>query len=178
MALYVGRISYEKNIDTFLQLDMPGTKVVCGVGPLEARLKAKYPQVRWLGILDRDSLAQVYASADVFVFPSRSETFGLVMLEAMACGTPVAAFPEDGPREVLGAGVGGAPLGGVLHGSLLAATQQALSIPRSEARTRALEFTWAHAARLFQQYLVPARSSSQGVPVSVTKSVTQLSSGR
>ena len=178
VALYVGRISYEKNIDAFLQLDMPGTKVVCGVGPLEARLKAKYPQVRWLGILDRDSLAQVYASADVFVFPSRSETFGLVMLEAMACGTPVAAFPEDGPREVLGAGEGGAPLGGVLHDSLLAATQQALSIPRSEARTRALEFTWAHAARLFQQYLVPARSSSQGAPVSVTKSVTQLSSGR
>ena len=178
VALYVGRISYEKNIDAFLQLDMPGTKVVCGVGPLEARLKAKYPQVRWLGILDRDSLAQVYASADVFVFPSRSETFGLVMLEAMACGTPVAAFPEDGPREVLGAGEGGAPLGGVLHDSLLAAMQQALSIPRSEARARALEFTWAHAARLFQQYLVPARSSSQGVPVSVTKSVTQLSSGR
>ena len=95
-----------------------------------------------------------------------------------ASGTPVAAFPEDGPREVLGAGEGGAPLGGVLHDSLLAATQQALSIPRSEARTRALEFTWAHAARLFQQYLVPARSSSQGFSVSVTKSVTQLSSGR
>ena len=141
-------------------------------------IRDRYPQVRWLGILDREALAQVYASADVFVFPSRSETFGLVMLEAMACGTPVAAFPEDGPREVLGAGDGRVPMGGVLHASLLAATQQALSIPRSEARSRALEFTWAHAARLFQQYLVPARSSSQGVFVSVTKSVTQLSSGR
>lgn len=177
VSLYVGRISYEKNIEAFLQLDIPGSKVVCGVGPLEARLKAKYPQVRWLGILDRAALAQVYAAADVFVFPSRSETFGLVMLEAMACGTPVAAYPEDGPMEVLGAHSGQPPRGGVLHNDLLVASQQALAIPRSEARARALDFTWAHAARLFEQYLVPAQA--QGSPrVTVTKSVTSLSSGR
>lgn len=177
VSLYVGRISYEKNIEAFLQLEMPGTKVVCGVGPLEARLKAKYPQVRWLGILDRAALAQVYAAADVFVFPSRSETFGLVMLEAMACGTPVAAFPVDGPMEVLGTHTGQSPRGGVLHDSLLVATQEALAVARSEARSRALDFTWAEAAQLFQQHLVPANSGAK-VCVSVTNPVTSLSSGR
>ncbi|MBU0829995.1 MAG: glycosyltransferase family 1 protein [Gammaproteobacteria bacterium] len=177
VSLYVGRISYEKNIEAFLQLDMPGTKVVCGVGPLEARLKAKYRQVRWLGILDRAALAQVYAAADVFVFPSRSETFGLVMLEAMACGTPVAAFPVDGPMEVLGAHSAQPPRGGVLHDSLLVAAQEALAVARSEARSRALEFTWAEAAKLFQQHLVPAHSGAK-VCVTVTNTVTSLSSGR
>ena len=177
VSLYVGRISYEKNIEAFLQLDLPGSKVVCGVGPLQARLQAKYPHVRWLGILDRAALAQVYAAADVFVFPSRSETFGLVMLEAMACGTPVAAFPEDGPMAVLGAHGGEPPRGGVLHGDLRTAAQQALAVPRSEARARALDFTWAHAARLFEHYLVPAQPN-RGRDVTVTKSVTSLSSGR
>ncbi len=178
VALYVGRVSYEKNIEAFLQLEMPGTKVVCGVGPLEARLKSRYPQVRWLGILDREALAQVYAAADVFVFPSRSETFGLVMLEAMACGTPVAAFPVEGPMEVLGAHAGDAPQGGVLHDSLLTAAQEALAIPRSAARARALDFSWSHAARVFEQHLAPARSSSVTAGLPVTKSVTSLSSGR
>ena len=178
VALYVGRVSYEKNIEAFLELDMPGTKVVCGVGPLQARLKSRYPQVRWLGILERPALAQVYASADVFVFPSRSETFGLVMLEAMACGTPVAAFPVEGPMEVLGARDGKEPQGGVLHDNLLAATQQALATPRSEARARALDFTWSHAARVFEQYLVPAVSNPLALDASVTKPVTSMSSGR
>ncbi len=177
VCLYVGRVSYEKNIEAFLELEMPGSKVVCGVGPLEARLKARFPQVRWLGILDRAELAQVYAAADVFVFPSRSETFGLVMLEAMACGTPVAAFPVDGPLQVLGADSGAPPKGGALASDLLTATQVALAIPRSQARARALDFTWAQAARLFEQYLVPARPPVD-VPVTVTKTVTTLSSGR
>ena len=177
VSLYVGRVSYEKNIDAFLDLDLPGTKVVCGVGPLEARLKARYPHVRWLGILDRATLAKVYAAADVFVFPSRSETFGLVMLEAMACGTPVAAFPVDGPMEVLGAHTGQLPRGGALHDSLLVATQGALAVPRAQARSRALDFTWAQASQLFQQHLVPVRSGP-AISVSVTKSVTSLSSGR
>lgn len=177
VSLYVGRVSYEKNIEAFLQLEMPGTKVICGVGPLESRLKAKYPQVRWLGILDRVALAQVYAAADVFVFPSRSETFGLVMLEAMACGTPVAAFPVDGPMEVLGAHTGRPPRGGVLYDNLLLATQEALAVPRSQARSRAMDFTWAQAARLFEQYLVSVNASDPAF-VSVTKAVTSLSSER
>jgi glycosyltransferase involved in cell wall biosynthesis len=177
VSLYVGRISYEKNVEAFLAMDMPGSKVVCGVGPLETRLKAKYPQVRWLGILDRAALAQVYAAADVFVFPSRSETFGLVMLEAMACGTPVAAFPVEGPMEVLGAHAGQPPRGGVLNDDLLLATQEALAVPRSEARARALDFTWAQAARLFEQHLVPAQRKTLQREA-VTKAVTSLSSER
>lgn len=167
VSLYVGRISYEKNIESFLQMNMPGTKIVCGVGPLEQRLKERYPEVRWMGLLDRQSLAALYAAADVFVFPSRSETFGLVMLEAMSCGTPVAAFPVDGPLEVLGALEPQGARGGVLHADLLSACQAALAVPRHEARRRALDFTWAKATKLFVQYLVPARSGdlARVVPV-------------
>ena len=155
VSLFVGRVSYEKNIDAFLKLDIPGTKVVCGVGPLEAALKARYPQVRWMGVLPRDELAKIYAAADVFVFPSRSETFGLVMLEAMATGTPVAAYPVDGPLEVLGIS-GSGWQGGVLDEDLRQACDHALAVPRMEARARALDFSWSHAALLFESYLVPA----------------------
>lgn len=164
VSLFVGRISYEKNIEAFLRLDVPGTKVVCGVGPLEASLRERYPGVRWMGILPRDELAKLYAAADVFVFPSRSETFGLVMAEAMACGTPVAAFPVDGPLEVLGepaACEGGlAARGGVLHSDLQRAFYGALAVPRCEARGRALEFSWRHATHLFLSNLVPARQTT------------------
>ncbi|MDO8343431.1 MAG: glycosyltransferase family 1 protein [Cellvibrio sp.] len=157
ISLFVGRVSYEKNIAAFLELDMPGTKVVCGVGPLETSLKDRYPHVRWLGLLAREELAKVYAAADVFVFPSKSETFGLVMLEAMSCGTPVAAYPVDGPLEVLGSS-SRANLGGVMHTNLFQAIQYALSISRQEARTRALEFSWAQAAQLFACHLVLAKN--------------------
>ena len=149
----------EKNIETFLQLDIPGTKVVCGVGPLEASLKARYPKVRWLGLLARDELAKVYAAADVFVFPSKSETFGLVMLEAMACGTPVAAYPVDGPLEVLDTSDG--HKGGVLHADLHQAFGAALKVSRAQARERALAFSWRQAGQLFQDNLVAARPVSQ-----------------
>jgi glycosyltransferase involved in cell wall biosynthesis len=160
VSLFVGRVSYEKNIDAFLALDIPGTKVVCGVGPLEASLKERYPHVRWLGVLPRDELARVYAAADVFVFPSRSETFGLVMLEAMACGTPVAAFPVDGPLEVLGKPDGSCH-GGVMHQDLQQASYQAMQVPRYAARARALDFSWEHAAQLFEQHLVPAHAQAE-----------------
>ena len=159
ISLFVGRVSYEKNIDAFLRLDIPGTKVVCGVGPLEASLKQRYPQVRWMGVLPRQELAKVYSAADVFVFPSRSETFGLVMLEAMATGTPVAAYPVDGPLEVLckaGGVDNGQHHGGVLDADLQKACYQALAVPRHEARLRALDFSWAHAAQLFDSFLVTA----------------------
>lgn len=159
VQLYVGRVSYEKNIEAFLKLDVPGTKVVCGVGPLEASLRERYPQVRWLGLLPRKELALVYAAADVFVFPSRSETFGLVMLEAMASGTPVAAYPVDGPLEVLGQAAG-APRGGALDDDLRLAYYKALAVPRHEARARALDFSWTHAARLFASHLVPTRQKA------------------
>lgn len=151
--LFVGRISYEKNIEAFLQLDLPGSKLVCGVGPLEASLQARYPEVHWMGVLPREELAHVYAAADVFVFPSRSETFGLVMLEAMATGTPVAAYPVDGPLQVLGADEG-LPQGGVLADDLQTAATRALAIPRDAARLRSEAFGWHHAARLFAGHLV------------------------
>lgn len=161
VSLFVGRLSYEKNIEAFLRLDLPGTKLVCGVGPLEASLKQRYPQVRWLGVLAREELAQVYAAADVFVFPSRSETFGLVMLEAMACGTPVAAYPVDGPLEVLG-GNSGRARGGVLDEDLRRACAAAMAVPRHEARARALDFSWQQAAQQFAGHLVPAWHEESG----------------
>ena len=110
--------------------------MVCGVGPLEVELKARYPQVHWMGVLPRDELAKIYAAADVFVFPNRSETFGLVMLEAMATGTPVAAFPVDGPLEVLGIS-GSGWQGGVLDEDLQHACYRALAVPRTEVSARA-----------------------------------------
>ena len=152
ISMFVGRVSYEKNIETYLKMPFEGSKVVCGVGPLASDLKVKYPDVTWLGLLPRKELARVYASADVFVFPSRNETFGLVMLEAMACGTPVAAFPVDGPLEVLSA-PSGEMLGGVLHPDLAEATRQALQVPRQFARDRADTFGWGRASQLFISYL-------------------------
>ena len=144
--------SYEKNIESFLKLKMTGTKIVCGVGPLELSLKKEYPDVTWLGLLDREELAKVYAAADVFVFPSKSETFGLVLLEAMSCGTPTAAYPVDGPFEVL-CDDEGAPQGGILHADLLSGMNQALILPRSEARKRAVQFSWENAAKIFENNL-------------------------
>jgi glycosyltransferase involved in cell wall biosynthesis len=176
VSLFVGRVSYEKNIETFLKLGIPGTKVVCGVGPLEAGLKVRFPDVRWLGLLPRDRLAQVYASADVFVLPSKSETFGLVMLEAMACGTPVAAYPVDGPLEVLGFNLGPAR-GGVLHDDLQEAWHGAVAVPRSDSRARALDFGWLQATQLFLGHLVPARKGDIWPLVDqMLKTVTPLSS--
>lgn len=169
VMLYVGRVSYEKNIEAFLKLDLPGSKIVCGVGPLEAALKARYPRARWLGILPREQLARVYAAADVFVMSSRSETFGLVMLEAMACGTPVAAYPVDGPLEVLGQHQGRAQ-GGALHEDLQQACYRALAVPRDAARRRAEAFSWAQASREFLGHLVPARPLSPAA-VQVDKAV-------
>lgn len=161
IAVFVGRVSYEKNIETFLKMPFEGTKVVCGVGPLEKDLKSRYSDIKWLGLLPRPELSKVYASADVFVFPSRHETFGLVMLEAMACGTPVAAFPVDGPQEVLVNYSTGVVKGGVLSEDLAKATQTALQIPRYQARERALDFSWENACTLFLNNLVNAHIKAE-----------------
>jgi glycosyltransferase involved in cell wall biosynthesis len=133
--LAVGRLSAEKNLDEFLKLDLPGSKLVVGGGPLLARLRERYPEVRFLGPVEREALPQIYAAADVLVHPSRTDTFGLVMLEALACGTPVAAFPVAGPLDVVGASGGG-----VLDADLRRAALAALQIPRERARQRALAF--------------------------------------
>jgi glycosyltransferase involved in cell wall biosynthesis len=152
--LYVGRISPEKNLDAFLDLDLPGAKIVCGGGPLLERYRRSHPAVRWVGPVRRDRLVDYYSAADVFVHPSRTDTFGLVMLEALACGTPVAAFPVTGPLDVVGDSDGG-----VLDPDLRQAAMRALSVPRERARARALTFDWDQVARDFVGHLAPVRAT-------------------
>ena len=148
--LYVGRLAVEKQIDAFLQLDLPGEKWVVGDGPEAARLHATYRDVRWFGVQHGEALARIYRSADVTVFPSITDTFGLVLIESMACGTPVAAFPVAGPRDVVGASSGG-----VLDADLQQACLAALKLPREAARAQAEHFTWAAATRQFISALQP-----------------------
>lgn len=141
--LYVGRVAPEKNLEAFLDLDLPGSKVIVGDGPSLAGLKAKYPGVHFRGALAGEALAQAYADGDVFVFPSRTDTFGVVLLEALASGLPVAAFPVPGPADVVGAGVG------VLSEDLRAAALAALGIPGERCRAFALEMSWSASTRQF-----------------------------
>ena len=148
--LYVGRLAVEKQVHKFLELDLPGEKWVAGTGPEEARLKARYPQARWFGVLGGDELAAVYRSADVMVFPSVTDTFGLVIVEAMACGTPVAAYPVPGPIDV----VGHDSPGGAIDNDLRAACLAALGKPRDGVRRHAEQFNWPTATRQFEQALV------------------------
>ncbi len=142
--LCVGRVAVEKNIDAFLDLDLPGTRIVAGVGPELERLRQRHPEVRFLGVLSRAELAQLYSSVDVFVFPSRTDTFGLVMLEALACGTPVAAFPVQGPLDVV-AGSDAA----ILDDDLGKAALAALRIDRALCRRHAAGYSWREATQQF-----------------------------
>ena len=135
--LYVGRVAVEKNIEAFLKLDLPGTKVVIGDGPQRNELRRRYPDVQFLGPKTGVELARHYAASDVFVFPSRTDTFGLVLLEALASGVPVAAYPVQAPKEV----VGTAPVA-ALDNDLRAACLRALSIPPEACRRFALEHSW------------------------------------
>jgi glycosyltransferase involved in cell wall biosynthesis len=135
--LYVGRVAVEKNIEAFLKLDLPGTKVVVGDGPVRATLERRYPAVQFVGPKSGEDLVRHYSASDVFVFPSRTDTFGLVMLEALACGVPVAAFPVQGPRDVLG----DAPVA-ALDEDLQKACLRALEVPRDAARAFALKHSW------------------------------------
>ena len=148
--VYVGRLAVEKNIQAFLDLDLPGQKWVAGEGPMEKDLKARYPAIRWIGVLPQSELADVYSQADVFVFPSLTDTFGLVMVEAMACGLPVAAFPVPGPIDVVSDSGAGA-----LNEDLRQACLDCLDIPRKKALEHAQIFTWANACHQFAQALVP-----------------------
>jgi glycosyltransferase involved in cell wall biosynthesis len=143
----------EKNIEAFLELKLPGSKWVVGDGPALNSLKAKYPEVHYLGVLQQEKLAKVYAAADVFVFPSKTDTFGLVLLEAMACGTPVAAYPVTGPIDVIGNSQSGA-----MNDDLREACLEALKIPREVARAHAEKFSWQVASGQFLSYLKPIES--------------------
>jgi glycosyltransferase involved in cell wall biosynthesis len=142
--LCVGRVAVEKNLEAFLALDLPGTKVIVGDGPARTALQTGYPDAVFLGALQGEALAAVYASADVFVFPSRTDTFGLVLLEALASGLPVAAFPVTGPRDVIGA----APVA-VLSEDLRAASLSALEISPQACVEFAARHTWEASARAF-----------------------------
>ncbi len=146
--LYVGRVAVEKNIEAFLSLALPGTKLVVGDGPSLRQMKAMHPEVTFLGVRHGEELARLYASADVFVFPSCTDTFGLVMLEALASGTPVAAYPVTGPIDVIGhAAVG------VLDADLRVAALKALDISRAPCRAYAEGFSWAASAQQFLAHL-------------------------
>ncbi len=151
--LYVGRVAVEKSVEDFLALDLPGSKVVVGDGPARADLEARYPATRFLGTLTGKTLAETYASADVFVFPSRTDTFGIVMLEALASGLPVAAYPVSGPRDVIGGSDAG-----VLNDDLGQACRAALTISRERARAFSLDFTWSASARQFLANVVRVRT--------------------
>lgn len=147
LFLYVGRVSVEKNIEAFLSLDLPGTKVIVGDGPARAELERQYPEAYFLGTCSGVELAQVYASANVFVFPSLTDTFGIVLLEALASGLPVAAFPVTGPLDVIGSS--GSSGCGVLDTDLRKAALAALDISRERCRSYGETFTWRESARQF-----------------------------
>lgn len=163
--LYVGRLAVEKQVEAFLKLDLPGQMWVAGEGPERAKLQARYPHVRWFGVLGGPELAALYRSADVKVFPSLTDTFGLVMVEAMACGTPVAAFPVPGPIDVVGQSAGG-----VLSEDLREACLKALKLPRDAVRAHAETFTWERATQQFveaMQPIAPGRAQDRAVMAQV-----------
>ncbi|TMJ63882.1 MAG: glycosyltransferase family 1 protein [Alphaproteobacteria bacterium] len=154
--LCVGRVAVEKNLEAFLDLDLPGTKLVVGEGPARASLARKYPHALFLGARQGEELAEVYAAADVFVFPSKTDTFGLVLLEALASGLPVAAFPVAGPRDVIGT----APVG-VLNDDLRAACLSALTILPQACLEFAGKHTWVASAYSFVENITNIRGIAQ-----------------
>jgi len=171
----VGRVAVEKNLPAFLSLDLPGTKVVIGAGPQEAELKRRYPSAKFLGQLDNGILAAHLAAADVFVFPSLTDTFGIVQLEALASGVPIAAFPVTGPKDV----IGDSPIG-VLDDDLRAACMQAISISREACREFALHYSWENSARQFISHahkvaVGAAREAEATIPIA---EATQESDGQ
>jgi glycosyltransferase involved in cell wall biosynthesis len=151
IQLYVGRVAVEKNIEAFLSTNQPGTKVVVGDGPARVPLEAKFPRAIFMGALTGRELAGAYAGADVFVFPSRTDTFGLVVIEALACGTPVAAFPVSGPADIV------TPLTGALSNNLDDVIAEALTRDRIDCALYGSRFTWAASTSQFLGALVPAK---------------------
>lgn len=148
--IFVGRVTVDKNLPGFLDLDLPGSKIVIGSGPARDALMKRYPDVLFRIASGDDELVRLYNAGDVFVFPSRTDTFGLVMLEAMACGVPVAAYPVTGPLDVIGG-----TQAGVLDNDLRAAALAAADISPEVCRARALDFSWDTVTRQFLDFLAP-----------------------
>ena len=146
--LYVGRVAPEKNLPAFLDLNLPGQKVVVGDGPSLSRLAERYPEVLFTGARKGQQLAGLYAGAKAFVFPSLTDTFGVVNIEAIACGTPVAAFPVTGPKDIITPG-----LNGCLHTDLYQAVMQAQTLKTPALAQTLGNFTWTQACRDFQKHL-------------------------
>lgn len=146
--MYVGRVAVEKNIEAFLKLDLPGSKYVVGTGPDLEMLRSRFPDVRFTGYLTREPLAEHVAAADVFVFPSRTDTFGLVLLEALACGVPVAAYPVQGPIDIIEDGVTG-----YLSEDLAAAAVRARFLDPDRCRRQALQYSWSASTQQFYSRL-------------------------
>jgi glycosyltransferase involved in cell wall biosynthesis len=156
--LYIGRVAVEKNIGAFLDLDLPGSKVVVGGGPQLAALQREYPKVTFTGPRYGEELARSYAGGDVFVFPSLTDTFGLVILESLACGTPVAAFPVTGPNDVL---LGAEGKVGAVNADLRLAALEALTADRAACRAHAERYSWRACAELFLSHLVPFKGGQR-----------------
>lgn len=154
IQIYVGRVSVEKNIEAFLQTDQPGSKIVVGDGPALTSLAARYPDVPFVGRKSGRELAGFYAGADIFVFPSKTDTFGLVVIEALACGTPVAAYPVTGPIDILTARCGR------MADDLNLAIDQALQLEPSDCLQRAQQFNWLTSAQQFINGLAPMEPHS------------------
>lgn len=151
IIMYVGRVSEEKNIDAFLHLDLPGKKVVVGDGPYLQELKRRYPDTLFVGEKKGRELARYYSSANVMVFPSRWDTLGLVLVEALACGTPVASFPEIGPKQFIQLGING-----YYSEDLRTAILTCLDIQdRQYCRQSVAHYTWHESARIFHELLAP-----------------------
>jgi glycosyltransferase involved in cell wall biosynthesis len=148
--LNVGRVAVEKNIETFIEQDLPGSKVIIGEGPQLEELKKKYPEAHFLGAKFGDALATCFASADVFAFPSLTDTFGLVILEAMATGTPVAAFDAPGPRDIIPDSNAG-----IIDEDFTKACLSCLDLNRTTARTYAEGYSWRACAEAFVENLAP-----------------------
>jgi glycosyltransferase involved in cell wall biosynthesis len=153
---YIGRVSIEKNLDAFLSADLPGSKVIVGDGPALPALRKRYPGVVFVGFKHGEELARHFAAADVFVFPSRTDTFGVVLLEAMACGVPVAAYPVAGPIDVVRNGAVG-----VLDEDLRKAALAALELDPDECRAYAMEFSWRRVAEIFLETAAPVPARAQ-----------------
>jgi len=165
IMLNVGRVSAEKNLEAFLEIDTLGTKVIVGDGPALESLRERFPKAVFLGPLAGEELASAYRAADCFVFPSRTDTFGLVVIEALACGVPVAAYPVQGPIDILGRNGRGVADDfhvsvGILADDLGEATARALELDRTEAAAFARRFTWGHATDQFIAAIKGAVSNS------------------